>query len=594
VRARALPALIALAAIVAATFPLQRTSAQPVLPVLPSVAPGYRAPAAAPSPPTIVGVTERPFVAISLQDAIGMALLRNPNLAVSAGNVRIARYDIVEAKAPFDVSLHLQPSSDFSVQPPQNIFFAGPGTSEIYTCYPFVGPPYPCSRAGPGNIIQHQYQVQGGIQGQSVNGMVYSAGITRTRTYNNLVINLFNPYYQSSLNLSVDQPLLRNFGMNATKRQFKLSMINADASAAQALVDTSNVLTQVEDSYWDLVAAWRNVAIQEDALGEAVAQQQSNARLARQGAAAPIDVVESQTQVSRFQDNVFSALRTVAELQNELKGLIVADPTDPIWGANLVPSSPAQQLPSAGDLDAIVEQAQQNRPEMRIAQDERRQADLDHAYARNQMLPQADVLATFQSNGFAGLLAPTPSFETSECGNLSSSVCPTPPPETQGKMGKATANMWAWRYPTFNIALVFNIPLHNTFARSLDQSARQEQEQAAISIQGVDERIGVEARNALQGYQSALSRLYAARDSRQAAESVYASEVRRFHAGASTTFLVLQRQVELEQARGRELLAQTDLNKAVVELQRTEGTILTANGVNLQTLGSKALVSPSP
>jgi hypothetical protein len=53
--------------------------------------------------------------------------------------------------------------------------------------------------------------------------------------------------------------------------------------------------------------------------------------------------------------------------------------------------------------------------------------------------------------------------------------------------------------------------------------------------------------------------------------------------------LVLQRQVELNQARGSELDAQTDLNKSVVELERVEGTILSSNGVNLQTLGTQAL-----
>ncbi len=58
---------------------------------------------------------------------------------------------------------------------------------------------------------------------------------------------------------------------------------------------------------------------------------------------------------------------------------------------------------------------------------------------------------------------------------------------------------------------------------------------------------------------------------------------------------MLQRQVELEQNRGRELLAQTDMNKAIVEIQRVEGTILTQNSVNLQTLGSEALAqSPAP
>jgi hypothetical protein len=56
----------------------------------------------------------------------------------------------------------------------------------------------------------------------------------------------------------------------------------------------------------------------------------------------------------------------------------------------------------------------------------------------------------------------------------------------------------------------------------------------------------------------------------------------------------LQRQVELAQARGAELEAQTDLNKAVVELQRVEGTILTDNGVNLKRLGSEALATTTP
>ena len=108
------------------------------------------------------------------------------------------------------------------------------------------------------------------MSGQTVNGLQWGAGITQTRTYNNVIINSFNPYYQATLNLSVTQPLLKNAGMNAIKHQLKLAMIGADSDEAQALVDASTTIAQVEDAYWDLVAAWRNVAIQEDALNEAV------------------------------------------------------------------------------------------------------------------------------------------------------------------------------------------------------------------------------------------------------------------------------------------------------------------------------------
>ncbi len=150
-------------------------------------------------------------------------------------------------------------------------------------------------------------------------------------------------------------------------------------------------------------------------------------------------------------------------------------------------------------------------------------------------------------------------------------------------------NLWAGYFPTFNIALIVGYPIQGHFARGLRGLASEEATQAKILMQGVQERIGAEARNALQSYQSALSKLSAGRQARESAESVYASELRKFHNGESTTFLVLQRQVELAQARGSELQAQTQLDQAVVELQRVEGTILRINGVNVETLGSQTL-----
>jgi hypothetical protein len=44
----------------------------------------------------------------------------------------------------------------------------------------------------------------------------------------------------------------------------------------------------------------------------------------------------------------------------------------------------------------------------------------------------------------------------------------------------------------------------------------------------------------------------------------------------------MQRQNELIAARGRELQAQTDLNKAIASFQRATGTTLTANNVDVK------------
>jgi outer membrane protein TolC len=588
-----------LAGVALATLSLQRGWADPddalpnrvviptaiptlMLPPAPSVAPGYRAPQVQPSGARIIGVTQQPFVDISLQDAIAMALVKNPNLAVSASNFRIAQYTIVQNKGAYDVQLHLQPQSNYFVQPPQNPFEAGPGVEGTS--------PGSAPTPGPGNVVQHQSAFEYGANGQTESGTTYSAFIQQSRTYNNTIFDAFNPYYLATLNLAVTQPLLKNFGMNATKRQLKLSFINADAGTAQTLIDASNTISQVEDAYWDLVAAWRNVAIQEAALREAIAQEQSDTRLAQRGQGAPIDAVQSQTQVANFQTAVFAAFQRVSDLQNQLKSLIASNARDQVWDANLVPATSVQQSPEAHDLATVVARAQQGRPEIRQAEDRRLAADIDRAFAANQSLPQADVQMLYQSNGFAGLLAPTPALLTGYCsGTVGIATCPTPPPNTQGKMAFAYHNMWAGYFPTFNVALVVGYPIQGHLARGLRGASSEETRQAKLLIQGVQERIGAEARNALQSYQSALSKLDATRRARESAEAVYASELRKFHSGESTTYLVLQRQVQLAQARGSELQAQTQLNQSIVELQRVEGTILTNNGVNVQTLGSQAL-----
>jgi HAE1 family hydrophobic/amphiphilic exporter-1 len=107
--------------------------------------------------------------------------------------------------------------------------------------------------------------------------------------------------------------------------------------------------------------------------------------------------------------------------------------------------------------------------------------------------------------------------------------------------------------------------------------------------------IEADVRNALQSLRSSEARLQSAAAARASTEQQLASEQRQFRAGASTVFLVLQRQSELLSARGRELQAQTDLNKAISEFQRATGTTLSANNVSINngTASPKFSIRPS-
>jgi len=84
----------------------------------------------------------------------------------------------------------------------------------------------------------------------------------------------------------------------------------------------------------------------------------------------------------------------------------------------------------------------------------------------------------------------------------------------------------------------------------------------------------VDVRNAYEGMQTQKKALNAARVSRQLAEEQLAGENKRFEAGLSTNFEVLQYQNDLADARVREIQALINFEKSVTALQRSMYTII--------------------
>jgi HAE1 family hydrophobic/amphiphilic exporter-1 len=314
--------------------------------------------------------------------------------------------------------------------------------------------------------------------------------------------------------------------------------------------------------------------------------------------------VQANTQIAVFQENVYAALQRVGALQNQLKSLLTDNPNDPVWDANLVPTGPVLQLPQEPPLADLVVTALRNRPEVEQLRQQRAAADVNLRYAQNQTKPQVDLQAGYTSNGFAGTPtnpANSPFFASSAqqliaINALIAAVNPTLPinqriqplPSSNtpvpgylsGGLEQSIRNLLNNRFPVYAAGLLVTFPIGNHTARANLAIAQEQENIVQVQEASTIQRITVEVRNALQAYQSALARLSAARAARETAEAVLASERRRFRAGESTTFLVLQREIAIANNRGLELQAQTDLNKAVVEIQRATGTILTTSVTN--------------
>jgi outer membrane protein TolC len=544
------------------------------LPV-PPVAPDFRAPQKPLPELNRVGVDMNRQRPLGLREALSMALENNKDIEVARENVRIAEFDLLGAQGVYDPRLNF--SSFYErIESPISSFLSG-GQN--------------------GSTIQSDYAGTMRLEGQSPKGGGnYRLDFSSSRFTTNNEFVALNPQYPSALSFTYTQPLWRGLKIDQNRRLIQIARKNLSLTDAQFRQRAIDTITNVQRAYWDLVFALRSLQVQRDAVTVAQTQLTHNKRLVQEGTLAPIDIVAAEAQISTYEQGVFSALEEVSRAENLLKHLIAENQSAPIWSEAIVPSDPVDlQVPGVSLPDAL-QTAMQNRPELQQSNVVKEINEIDQRFYKNQTKPEVDLVGTYGVNGLAGAVSTagvnpfTASSlqvrqrvdQLSELAGLD--PLPIVPPQTfspdlLGGYGASLQNLLANRYGNFRVGVQISLPLRNRTAEAQLGRSLVEGERIATQREQLEQAIQVDVRNALQSMRSAESRLRAAVATREANEQQFASEQRKLDAGQSTTFLVLERQTALTTARGLELKAQTDLNKAIADLQRATGNALSVNSI---------------
>ena len=542
-----------------------------------------------------VGVEQDEQTPLSLNDAIRLALENSNDIELSRTDVKLAEFDLRAARGVYNPTISSESFFERSVTPTAS------------------------SLGGGSNGSVQQTNLTGNLRfgGSSpFAGGSYQFDFTSNRQTTNNQFTSLNPQFPTSLTFTYTQPLLRGLRVDDNRRRIEIAKKNLSLTDSQFRQRTIETIAQVEQAYWDLAFALRNLQVQIDAVLQARAQAASNQRQVEQGVLAPIDIVAANTQVTTFEQNVYTAQEQVTRAENGLKMMLLPDRTSPLWSRPLVPVTPVNLEAPRVPLEAAVRTALDNRPELAQLETSAEINQIDTRYFKDQTRPQVDLVGTYNPTGLAGsLVAQGPNPLTAGFTDLFTRVndlstlsgLPPIPPATisggsvpdnlVGGYPQSLTNLLAQRYPTVRVGVRISLPLGNETAkanlgRSLVVGSRIKTQRAQA-----EQIIEADVRNSLQAVRSAEARLAAAASSRSSAELQYTSEQRRLDAGTSTVFLVLQRQTELVAARGRELQAQTDLNKAIASLQRATGNTLQAAGVSvIERHGSRPLeiVNPQP
>ncbi len=542
---------------------------------MPVIAPDFH-PAQKPLPELgRVGVDMDRQRPLTLREALTMALENNKDIEVARHNVKIAEFDLLGARGAYDPKL--SSSSYFErIETPISSFLSG-GANGATTSSDFTG--------------------TARLEGQAPKfGGNYRFDFSSIRlTTNNQFVPL-SPQYPTALTFTYAQPLLRGLRFDNNRRQIEIAKKNLSLTDAQFRQRAIETITGVQRAYWDLVFTLRNLQVQRDAVRDSRSQLEHNKRLVAEGALAPIDVVAAEAQVAGFEQSLFSSLEEVTRAENNLKSLIAVNRQADLWSLSVVPTDSVELAPPEVSLPEALKAAIDNRPELQQAAVVTEINQIDQKYFREQTKPAVDLVGSYGLVGLAGVQGPAGNpFVTAANQELRDRVnallaqaglpllTPQPPqalsPFLLGGYDQSLQNLLSNRFNNFRVGVQINLPLRNRTAEAQLGRSLVEGQRIATQREQLEQTIQVDVRNALQVLRSAQARLRSAGIAREASEQQYQSEQRKLDAGQSTVFLVLERQTALTTARGNELRAQTDLNKAVAELQRATGNALSINNI---------------
>jgi HAE1 family hydrophobic/amphiphilic exporter-1 len=538
---------------------------------------------------TRLGVTSDNTLTLSLNDAVRRALQNNNDIEVARDDVRFAETQLRSLEGIFDPIFSITPQIDKRVTPVQNIF-AGAGVS--------------------GQVSNTTYTLSPSVNKQfSRGGGNYELSFSNNKTTTSATNSTLNPFYSSNLALTFTQRLWRNRSIDNNRRQIRIQRKRLEQSDADFRLRTIDVISRVQQAYWELVFALRDQQNQLENLNLSRENLRNVEAQIAAGAKAPLERAEVQTELANRESALLVAVQNVSIAENNLKQLMFKDSMTAEWSAQLTPTDTPAFSTEPVNLTEALKEARENRPELRRLRLDNDINSIDIQYFKNQTRPQVNIQTTLATTGLAGTAAATtapgtlvplisgdPNFNANaflldqiqdvqrRAGFpiASAPFVETPnlaPSDLVGGYGKTLSNLFGFNTYNVIVGVAIQIPFKNKTAEANLAGARILKERLEASTRSQDQIIEVDVRNSAQAVETSRLRVLSAREARANAELQLEGEQRLYQVGRSTTFLLFQRQNALTNARNAELRAETDYNKALADLQRATSSTLRINNV---------------
>ena len=538
---------------------------------------------------------------LSLQDAIALALENSMDIVVSRYNPWMADVSLLKTRAggysygtPGSISygstanlpsLLYDPTISQTIQvadattPINNPFTSGIGTTS----------------SGVFGLASHSAIYNTQYQQNFITGTSLTAAWDNTRSSSNAA-NFFNPYVQSSLAVTISQPLLAGAGRFVNRRNIIIAENNRKIAdlvfAQQAITTTTNTI----NAYWELAYAREYVKVTQQAVTVAEKLYSDNKKQLDIGTMAPLDVTRAESELATDQQNLIVA-QTI-QLQDELvlKNYISKDPlASNLLSVEIIPTDKPDSPASiaTASFDDAVKEAFAKRPDLQEQYYNLKNADVDVRATKNALLPTATLSAYYSSSGLAGNSFTTgaPSVIAGQqiVNGLGVAIPGYFIPETvapvtgTAKDGLSTAQSQIFHndFPTYAAQLTLTLPIRNRAAQADNVHAQLVKRQFEAQTQQIKNNALLDVRNTTIAVEQGRAQVQAASKARELQQQTFDAERKKYELGASTVYNVILTQRDLITAQGTELRALANLAEAKANYERALGRTLEVNSVTI-------------
>lgn len=487
-------------------------------------------PGHAQQPAAAASTVQGPTVALSMEQAVTMALETNLGLKSEKLNLDVAAQNIVAARSAFlpilqsNLSRQTTESPSFQLADgtrvvPSSASVRANGT--VSQALPWFGSNYAVSWSG------QRIKSEGGSGGS------------------------YNPLINSAFVVQFAQPLWRDFRIDPARagleRTERLRSI-ADVDLQQRIVATE---ANVKLAYLSLVAAiegrkvaQKNMDVAEDSL------RNTRARVAV-GQAPQIDISTTEASVESNRDQLLQAEARIQTQEDLVRSLILDQARPDYWTLHLEPTDAIQLQPREIDEPAAIKTALADRLDLIVLKRSREITDLNLDLSRNSTKPSVDFNLTYSASGTGGR-------------QLSADGI------TNIGFGSILGDAFGGAYPSWTAALAFAYPLGRSAAQAAVATGELTQKQQDLAIRQLELEIVRDVREAARSVRTSQQRVQATMAARVAAEKQLDAEERKNAVGLTDTFSLQQKQQVLAGALSAELNAMISYNNSLITFDRVQ------------------------